>query len=820
MDPGVTMTLTSRVQDSGVGTSTVILEFYNGTSWTNHSMSRTSGTIYSGVYSASVVLNSVDSNYTYVIWANDSVGNVKNTTNQTFSANWDCTWSITPTDLGTTGGLYQTKTLGNITLNNTGDVLYGNNNCSITFNNWLSYTNFSSSYWGQTTWPSPGARGMKFYNAGSEITSIILNATNSTVLEPYGIFPNAQGVIQEYPYFVIKSSIADSETAAVNKTINAKMTISPGAYLEQVIDSYPSAINLTTQDINLSAYVKNVVDGADGANNTAYDVYFNWTLPSYLSSGLISGNLTNNYSMLNDTTKRDQDIEIALTSSNIPSIPPGTPVTITAYAWGYENSSGNLTLINSSGTSTLFSSEKTIYFSCYSVLDGIPVPLCGAADGDYVASTGGTTTGGSSGSSGGGGSAPSAVLSAADFQLVRGKQNEIKVPFKNRDGNLTLKNLKISVSGKIEKYIELSPTEISELLPGETIDFTLRITSPTYISLGRQELTLYIKGKKGVEDYNEYKKVTIEIQEISTGDARALVNESEVLIEKLRAANLSSSYLENLLNETQTALAGFDYEKVISNSDAIKKQVGYALDSKKILDELDSFISLTNEKGIATLNSERIVKLAKLSLQRAEFEQAYARAKEAQVAYALEIKGEIGKLSYYLKNNPMEISLGAVFLVIFSFSSYKLTRLQVIKNKLAKLKEEESILTELMKVIQRETFKENRMSIEEYKEAMLQYEKKLAKVIEEIIDLETQRAYVLKFASSIKELKVERARIVDLIKEIQTDYLKKGKMETRAYELRLESYNKKISEIDQKLATGEAQKALKGGFSKLISLNN
>ncbi|MDO8460449.1 MAG: hypothetical protein Q7S74_05035, partial [Nanoarchaeota archaeon] len=90
-----------------------------------------------------------------------------------------------------------------------------------------------------------------------------------------------------------------------------------------------------------------------------------------------------------------------------------------------------------------------------------------------------------------------------------------------------------------------------------------------------------------------------------------------------------------------------------------------------------------------------------------------------------------------------------------------------------------------------------------------QYEKKLSLVVEELIDLETQRLYVLKFTSESKRLKLERQRVTELIRELQRDYLQRGKLETKSYQLKLESYTRRLGEIDQRLATLEAKAALK-----------
>ncbi|MBU3913084.1 MAG: hypothetical protein KKE50_03240, partial [Nanoarchaeota archaeon] len=176
----------------------------------------------------------------------------------------------------------------------------------------------------------------------------------------------------------------------------------------------------------------------------------------------------------------------------------------------------------------------------------------------------------------------------------------------------------------------------------------------------------------------------------------------------------------------------------------------------------------------------------------------------------LEVKGEYGKLSYYLKEYPKEISLGAFFLVVFSFGTYNLNKLRIIKKRIRELKEEEKILNELVRVVQNECFKEKKMSMNEYETAMKEYNLRLSGVIAELIELETKRAQMLRFTSKTKKLRIEKEKIIELIKELQEDYMKKKKLETRTYEFKMDSFNKRLSEIEEKLATLEARKAVKG----------
>src|SRR3989338_6099250 len=318
-----------------------------------------------------------------------------------------------------------------------------------------------------------------------------------------------------------------------------------------------------------------------------------------------------------------------------------------------------------------------------------------------------------------------------------------------------------------------------------------------------------ISGQYPGTGYNENKKIVLQVVEISEDDANKLVEKMKDLILQLNAVNLTSYYLNGLLADSEKALADKKYEIIVDNDKIIGAQVGNALDADKIIKELKDLLENAREKGINTDGSTRLVKLAELSLSRADYAEAYARTKEAQVTYALEVKGEIGKLSYYLKNNPKEISLAVLFLVIFGFASYKVGRLEYLRSRIRRLREEEIIINQLMRLAQEETFIRKRMEMDEYNQTIEHYEKRLADIVESLIDFENEERYALTLIQKGKRLVMERARLVELMKQLQIDYLKKGIMETKVYELKMQSYNKRIGEVDSAIAEEEAKKALK-----------
>jgi hypothetical protein len=137
-----------------------------------------------------------------------------------------------------------------------------------------------------------------------------------------------------------------------------------------------------------------------------------------------------------------------------------------------------------------------------------------------------------------------------------------------------------------------------------------------------------------------------------------------------------------------------------------------------------------------------------------------------------------------------------------------LFRLQLYRKRISILKKEEILLLELMKVVQKECFENNKMSMEEYEEAISQYEKRLGQTIQEKIETETKLANLFKVKGKSLALAEEKKKLIEMIKQLQEDYMIKGKVETRIYENMLKSYTARLGAVDEQIATAEAQSAL------------
>jgi hypothetical protein len=183
--------------------------------------------------------------------------------------------------------------------------------------------------------------------------------------------------------------------------------------------------------------------------------------------------------------------------------------------------------------------------------------------------------------------------------------------------------------------------------------------------------------------------------------------------------------------------------------------------------------------------------------------------KDAKLTFALETKGEFNLL-YEIKANPKQTGVIILAVLLFSFGGTVATRLSIYKKKLKMLDEEEKLLLQLMKVVQAETFEKNKMSMEEYGEAMGQYERKLAGVINDRIMIQARIANLMKVSGKKKSLEQEERRLKELMKQVQDSYLRKGTIETRVYENMFRIYNTRLTKVEEELLFMEAKKFIKG----------
>ena len=237
--------------------------------------------------------------------------------------------------------------------------------------------------------------------------------------------------------------------------------------------------------------------------------------------------------------------------------------------------------------------------------------------------------------------------------------------------------------------------------------------------------------------------------------------------------------------------------------------------------ELEKSVDLAKQKGIDVRETERLLYLAKSSLERGNFLEAFERAKEAQLTFAIETGGKyINEIQFAMKKNPEETVSGFVSFGFFVFGASLFTKWRYIKRKLRKLVEEQALLQDLMKATQIDVFQKSKLSMAEYGDAMTQYEKRLSRVLQDTVIYENKRRNLLKFKSKTKKLTEEKDRLRQMLGSIQKDYISGAKYETRVYENMLASYSERLTEVEESLAISDAKKMKKKGLNRIKNNKN
>jgi hypothetical protein len=805
LDPNTTIEVIANISDPDNNLDVSILQWKasNDSDWNNVTMSNLTAKNFYTTINGSFI-PPIEANYSYRIISNDTYDvRLSNITN--ISVWWDCTWNITPTYLGETAGWDENKHIGNINIFNTGDPEHTNNNCNLDFR--LNYDLTEGRIYFDNYYLKPSST---YTIPADNNRTIFINATFLSEVR------------EETPIITVGELFDRSENSQRNVSA-VIISTTGGPYLYQKISYYPDSLYLKEQDFSLSSYLRNVM-GDGTVNNTAYNVSFYWTLPSGFT--LKNGTSISLYQNISNNSFHYNNINVTFDSGNLPDLSPGT-VNIYISSQGYNSTSD---LIQHSQERTLLTEEANITLICYSEPDGIVVEECGSLDGDYAEEN--TTTlittilpggGGDSGSASGGLSyqqKQKLFQTQETYELVRGEEQNFILKVEN-PFDAILENISVTVSGFLGQYLRVDPASKRRIPIGDYTEFKVWIEAPKYFTKGKYDLNFTITGTLkrerqsgnqtiiSVTNMEESRLITLIVHEISRETASKYFNQTILLIQDMRELGLNIEEVESLLSEAWINFQEKDYGKVQETHEKVKELKEEAVESLSIIEDLEGKVDNALYSGIKLPKTGRLILLAKSALGRGDYPTSLQRAQDAKVTYALE---RIGKFNiiYFVKNNLLEVTLSLIGLSILAQITYTFLRLAFINRRLTVLRKEEKVLLSLIKQIQRECFEENKIDVSEYFENLTQYEKRMTKVIQEIINLETTKLNLFKpFKKNDTRLIEEREKLLKLIKETQELYLTSKKIESRVYENRMRSYTERLTEIEETLSNIEAKKELK-----------
>jgi hypothetical protein len=575
-----------------------------------------------------------------------------------------------------------------------------------------------------------------------------------------------------------------------------------GPYLYQKITNFPLTVDLISGNtFNLSGYLRNLMgSNIINENNTAYNVSFNWTLPFGLA--INSGSLFVNYDNLTDNNLNENPIEIHF--SNLASINAGTQ-TVYLYSQGYDL---NGSLIKDINGNEILENEINITFLCSNISDGVFVSSCGSLDGDYIAPVVGVQTTGSGG--GGGGSSKDEASIFAEtkskFELLIGKEQSFILPLENIYP-YDKEDVTIRVNGINSEYISLEPNYLKRIKANSKEKINVKITAPAYFTKGNYLLTFIIEGNLDLNKttkFLEKQYVRLYMVDISNEEAEGYLIYATKIVSNMKDEGFITKDVLEYYVSLNKSYEEVDYLKVKEDYNSLEEIYLAAINSKKLLTELKENIANAENRGIDVFETKKLVYVAETIFERGNYIVSLKNLQEAKLSYALEVKGEINLL-YEVKNNPLEFSASLLGICLLSFISTASIRFRNLKRRYNSLIKEEKVLLDLMKVVQRDTFERGKMSMGEYGEAMLQYEKKLNNVISEKIRTQAKLTHFLSFKSKHNALIGEKQELKKLIEDTQRKYMEERSLDTRIYQNMLKSYASRLAKVEEELISLEVK---------------
>ncbi|NPE26479.1 hypothetical protein HNV12_00570 [Methanococcoides sp. SA1] len=775
LDPGVAVNVNATiVEDYNISLVYLMYKNSSAVNWTYVLMGNNSvlvdGSNSSVVYNGSFAPQA--ENWTFKVNATDYAGNVNVSSETEIEVSDDVSQNVSTTIDSVESITYAERTsnnsLGNLTLNNTGDT---DLNFSVTISSSSIESRFSVNYTSNQT---------ENYSVSSGGATVIVIDVNSSEL--------TSGL---YGYNVTVVSAAGTEI--FERSLNVQTAVGP--YLVASIDTYSSTVVAGQSAVELVVSVQNL------GTTDATGVYLNWTLPSVFS--LVSGSLnrslgnlgvgvsgTNTITIDVSSSAADQTVSLVAnaTSSNADSIGDlkvvaigsgVAPVVVIGGGGGGGSSGGG----GGGGTAVVYDKVVEIVRgvddgfdvevqNIYSgaVLEGLSLDLSGFLE-QYVS-----------------------IVPERINQIEYGEEGLFRVEI---------------VAPPYQEYAEYDLVAVitGKTLTGQAVS---NYRETQNIKLIVQEISredseaMLIRAREAVVEMNERGFDVSDIEE-SLAEAESWFDE--------RRNKKSWDFSSEVVDVRDNAFEADDLLRRLIEAirDPAKSNLIVEGSIRDLGDyDIDSSLDIlfTGRAVFASSSVEEIIGLGIAAFERGDYASALERAREARVLLVLERKGNFFLFVYLYW--PF-ITLAIAILSFLAIVGYRKYRKVNVSNKIQSLNEEEKNVGKLLIALQADYFG-GRLSGVEYKRILDQHEKRLANVRNARMRLRNMRLRILSSRRILIELRSEWRDVEGEIKRLQKAYyIKKGISESD-YKTRFKILNERLAEIEGERATLQIMK--KNGAKK------
>lgn len=728
-----------------------------------------------GLYNATMNENAVGT-YNLRINATDIVGNSDVSTQLNITLQRERTWIDTPTRLILPARNFSQNGSAIYKVNNTGDF-------TLRFN---ITSNYSLTFFNETEQYDLLAKALKPIN---------ITATAGTTT---------------FTKFTINTTAVDATDTTIaaeppSRTTEAIVVVAPNQpILLAEFTSIPNNVTQGQSNIELQARLQNLGEG--NATNTS----FNITIPGDWT--IVSGS-TN----INASTLFSGDEAATSFLVNIPITATTGSKTLIANATAQNDTGSNLEPLG-----LIFSDTREVTVNAITGLGG-----GGAGAG------GGGGGAGAAGAGGGGRQGFSInlikTLTTEEFlktnetiTVVRGET--IRFPFKvtNVYENTTLSKVTLSIQGYLSQYFAHKPAELTNIPYKANKNFDIDITSPGYFKGGTYNLIFDVRGtasgrfhvnKNGATEtvssivrLTESRNVTLVIYEIEPRVARALLEQSRKLVQRMQQKGLPLNKANTLYEQIENDYTTLQWAQLQTHTEELQQLATNAITTIDTLTELYHETSKAKKQRLNVTSTELTQEFARAAMLREDFTTARARVEEARLISFLETKGAIdilGFIEYYW----WAMILTILTLSATSYVTYRKIFIMTIHKRIKNIITEELSINNRIKELQEATFKHRTITTETYHKTMYEYETRRENLKRLLAKLKTKRLAFTPPEEHLKKLQHEKNAILNMMKQTQEHYFVTQTLSKKAYDNRIQGYQQQLSDIEEDIIMTQTKHA-------------
>lgn len=772
LDPNTTINITSIIKEY-TNVSAAVLQYRNSSiaNWTNKSMHLETTALPNFTYTSNISANT-EGVWQFRIWTNDTYGNEQ--ISETYDVNifYDLTWELSPASFGANSAqLNENVTLGNLTINNTGDLPLD----FVITSNWADNQDI-------------------FFNGSQEGDSGYNVSVSSGSSEKISVVVVAASVERSDSLELTVSAENASAAPIEDKTSATIISYASGPFLYLSITEFPASLTQGDTGVSIIAKIQN--KGNESANNP-------WLYLTLPAGWTITGGMQNTtVSVLDVNEELYNSITISVSSSAQTGLQ-----NISASAHCDENKSAT------SSASVVVIADQSQQIPQTPQPGGggggsssIPLPNLNNNTFESIAGMDDLIDRILRGEE--------LLESAQTIELVRGQKESFEVTVTNIFEGRELKDLRISIEGYLSEYMQTQPSLIKEISYSESAKFFVTVTSPEYMEKGKHDLNIVIKGQiEGagtIKRLVDRRNVELVIHEVSRTQAQNAIDIAQNSLKEMMNSGFRTTKTKDILKNARNSLDSRDYEKAKELADQINMIKSKAFELKGLVQEVTGDLEEARSEEIKTANiltgaaagvtdtfseTTNLINLAVAAMEREDFDTALKRIQEASLALAVE-RSKINPAMFLLKHWWI-IPLIILLMSATAFFGFREYTKRSIEEKLKNIDTKEHTLIQNIKNSQKKYYEQKTIDRTNFEKEMHEYRMQLSNLKKKRIRLRHKRITMLKPSIVAEVLQKERSEVSAQLKELQKRFYVKKSVSKAEFIERSAVLESRLAEIDE-----------------------